>query len=177
MRFPGVLLLLLSVLHLSAQDIKVEYDKNRDFTKYKTFSFGESEITTPKDQKQVTDAVVDKWITDAITRELEGKGLARVDSAADLVVTYAAGTAARSDYEVVGPLGQTPGAMPTQSYTRDYRQGSFVIDLNDRSSNLIWRINSVTNASTLDGKRVIDQVVAAGFKKFSTKPKKEKKKK
>lgn len=177
MKFFCFILIALSAFNISGQDIKVEYDKNRDFTKYKSFSFGESEITTPKDQKQVSDAVVDKWITTAIARELQGKGLVNLDSAADLVVTYAAGTAARSDYEVVGPLGQTPGALPTQSYTRDYRQGSLVIDMNDRSNNLIWRINSVTNASTLDANRLIDEVVSSGFKKFSIKPKKEKKRK
>jgi len=177
MKLSFFALVLVPVISISAQDIKVEYDKNRDFTRYKSFSFGESEITTPQDQKQVSDAVADKWITTAISRELEGKGLVRLDSAADLVVTYAAGTAARSDYEVIGPLGQTPGAIPAQNYTRDYRQGSLVIDMNDRSNNLIWRINSVTNASTLDANRVIEEVVSSGFKKFSIKPKKEKKKK
>ena len=49
------------------QTIDVEYDKTRDFSYYKTFRFGESQIITPNDQKRVSDKVLDKWIVSAIT--------------------------------------------------------------------------------------------------------------
>ncbi len=45
-----------------SQSIEVEYDKKRDFTVYKTFRFGESQITTPADQKQIKDEVLNRWI-------------------------------------------------------------------------------------------------------------------
>lgn len=35
------------------QDIKVDYDKDLDFTQFKTFRFGECEVITPKDQQVV----------------------------------------------------------------------------------------------------------------------------
>jgi hypothetical protein len=152
----------------------VEYDKKRDFSHYKSFSFGESQIITPPDQKQVADAALDKWIKNGVTRELELKGLKRVDSAAQLIVTYAAGSLERSDAESLGPLGLTPGANPSRTWMRDYRQTSLIIDLNDRSNNLIWRVNSTSNLSTADGERAIDAIVGKGFRKFG-KPVKKKK--
>ncbi|MCX8490013.1 MAG: DUF4136 domain-containing protein [Cyclobacteriaceae bacterium] len=76
------------------QSIEVEYDKKRDFTIYKTFRFGESQITTPADQKQVKDEVLNEWIIRGITREFEQKGLTISDSLADLVVSYVEGTLA-----------------------------------------------------------------------------------
>ncbi len=174
-KFISILFILISTTIIWAQEIKVEYDKDRDFSKYKTFSFGEGEIITPKDQKLVSDATVHKWIKTAIGRELEMKGLQQVDSAADLVVSYAAGTLARSDAGNVGPLGMTPGSTD-RTYIRDYQQGSLVIDLNDKSNMLVLRINSTTNMIGDDGERMVDQIVEKGFRKFGRPVKKKKKK-
>jgi hypothetical protein len=41
----------------------------------------------------------------------------------------------------------------------------------------VWRINAVTSTTTPDAGNMIKDVVSKGFKKFSLKPKKEKKKK
>lgn len=168
-------MLLLFFSSLQAQEIKVDYDKNRDFSKYKTFRFGEGEIITPKDQRQTSDEEIKKWVTTAITYELESKGLHRVDSAADLIVSYAVGTLARSDMGDVGPMGLTPGSMD-RTYMRDYRQGSFIIDLNDRNNFRVWRVNSTSDMTGPSGDRIVEQVVQKGFKKYP-KPAKEKKKK
>jgi hypothetical protein len=149
------------------QSIEVEYDKKRDFTIYKTFAFGESQITTPKDQKQVEDATLHKWITDAITRELQQIGLQKSDQAADLIITYAEGTLARTDSEQLGPLALTPGANPDRNFTFQYRQSSLIIDMNDRSNNLIWRINSITNMTSAEIERTVDVIVEKGFRKFA----------
>jgi hypothetical protein len=169
--------LVLSLLNfsLSAQDIKVEYDKKHDFTQYKTFALGEGEIVTPKDQRVVKDATMHKWVETAIVEELTEKGLQKVDSLGDLVVSYAIGSLPRTDMEQVGPLGQTPGAN-SQTWSRDYNQSSLIIDLNNRQNRLVWRINGTTNASGNNAQPMIGEVVAEGFKKLSLKPKKGKKK-
>ena|SRR5260221_4779805 len=161
-----------------AQDFKVEYEKNEDFSHYKSFQFGEGEIITPKDLRQVPDTTMHKWVRDAIMEELTKKGLQRVDSAGDLTVSYIAGSQTRSDAGNVGPLGLTPGGTSSQTYIHDYRQGSIVIDLNDTKNNkLVWRISSSTSTGTADAERSIDRIVGQGFKKFSIQPKKVKRKK
>jgi hypothetical protein len=156
-----------------SQEFKVEYDKNRDFTQYKTFRFGEGELVTPKDQRQMSAAQVDTWIKEAMTRQLEAKGLKLVDSVADLVVSYVIGTIARSDAGDVGPMGLTPGSMD-RTYMKDYRQGNLVIDLNDKHDIKVWRVNATMEMSVSNGEKIIGQVVQKGFKKY---PKSEKKKK
>lgn len=164
--------LLFVSLNSLCQEIKVEYDKKHDFTKYKTFSFGESQVITPQDQKQVSDATVDRWVKNGVTRELESKGLSKVDSNADIVVTYAVGTMARSDIQAIGPLGQTPGSTAT-TWSRNYNQTSLIIDLNNKSNFLVWRINAVADVVGPEGERTIDMIVERGFKKFA-KPSKKK---
>lgn len=153
-----------------AQDIKVEYDKNKDFTIYKSFSLGEGEIITPKDQRKVSDEKVHKWVRDAITEELKEKGLTQLDTLGDLTVSYIIGSLERSDLR-----SNTSGGIGAGVVMEDYEQSSFVIDMNDRQNFLVWRINGVTSTAAPNASAMIDEVVGKGFKKLSLKPKKKKK--
>jgi len=164
MRFFTIALMLLSIC-ASAQEIKIEYDKKHDFSKYKTFAFGESQVVTPADQKQVNDATIDKWVKTGVIRELEYKGLKKTDSVADLIVTYVIGTMARSDAQAIGPLGMTPGS-DDRTWSRDYKQTSLIIDLNNRSKFLVWRVNAVADVIGTDSERTIDMTIVRGFKKY-----------
>src|SRR5688572_368106 len=90
------------------QEFKVDYDSDRDFSKYKTFRFGEGEILTPKDQRQANEEDVHKWVRSGVSRELQMKGLQPADSLADLVISYAVGTMAKSNAGDLGPMGLVP---------------------------------------------------------------------
>jgi hypothetical protein len=164
-------ILMLLSLRAVGQEIKVEYDKKHDFTRYKTFSFGPSEVATPPDQKQVSDATLDKWIKNGVTRELEHKGLTRVDSAADLIVTYAIVTLSRSESEAIGPLGMTPGSSD-RTWSRNYKQTSLIVDLNNRSNYLAWRVNATVDIVGAEAERTIDSIIVMGFKKYKAHKKK-----
>lgn len=157
------------------QEFKVEYDKNRDYSQYKTFRFGEGEFVTPKDQRQVSANQIDIWIKQAMTQELELKGLKRVDSSADLVISYVLGTTSRSDAGDVGPMGLTPGSME-RTYLKDYRQGNLVVDLNDRRDLKVWRVNATMEISNSNGEKMISQVVQKGFRKYPKSKQRSKKK-
>jgi hypothetical protein len=171
-----LILFCLALVPAFAQDIKVEYDKTKDYSGYKTFRFGESEIITPKEKKQISDKALDKIIKDAITKEMTEKGITRNDSSAQLVVTYVAGIFEHSEIQNLGPLGQAPGSS-SQTWSNNYTQGELIIDLNDvESKKLIWRINSQTNTTTPEASQYIEQIVDKGLKKFAVKPKGKKKK-
>lgn len=176
MRFGFAILLILITPRVLAQDINVEYDKKRDFSRYRTFAFGESEVITPKDRRQTDEALLTKWVKGSIGNQLKEKGLQPVDSVADLVVSFVIGSQERRDVSQLGHLG-TSRPNSSQTWSRDYQMGNLIIDLNDRNNNLIWRITATTTSSASDIEQLIDQVVSAGFKKFSLKPKKVKKKK
>jgi hypothetical protein len=164
------LFILAGIAESFAQGIQAEYDKNRDFTIYKTFSMGESEIITPKDQRKVDDAVIHKWVQDAISSELKDKGLTQIDTLGDLTVSYIIGSVERSNLQ-----SSETGGIGAGVVTRDYEESSFVIDMNDRNDFLIWRVNGVTSTNSPNAVTIIKEVVAKGFKKFSVKPKKKKK--
>lgn len=163
-------------ISLQSQDVKVEYDKTKDYSGYKTFTFGPSEIITPKEKKQISDKALDKLIKDALVKQLTGKGLSQNDSSAQLIITYVAGVFEHSETQKIGPLGQTPGST-AQTWSNNYSQGELIIDLNDsKTKNLIWRINSQTNTAAPEASQYIDQIVDKGMKKFGVKPKVKRKK-
>jgi hypothetical protein len=170
MKFFVAVLLFLSINSFS-QEIKIEYDKKHDFSKYQTFSFGESQIATPQDQKQVSDATMDRWIKNGVTRELEHKGLKQADNNGDLVATYLVKIMPRSDIQAIGPLGQTPGSDAT-TWSRNYNQTVLIIDLNNKNNFLVWRIYSVVDVVGAESERTVDLVVERGFKKFKKSTKK-----
>jgi len=163
------LLLFPGITAAYSQDIEAEYDKDRDFTIYKTFSLGEGEIITPKDQRKISDEQLHKWVREAIAEELRDKGLTQLDSLGDLRVSYIIGSLERS-----GLRSNTTGGLGGGVVLNDYEESSLVIDMNDRNNFLIWRINGVT-ATNQYAETMVDEVVARGFKKFSIKPKKKKK--
>jgi hypothetical protein len=90
-------------------------------------------------------------------------------------VSYIIGYLERSGVSSIGPLGGTPGSINAGATVEDFREGTFVIDLDDRSDNLIWRINSVIRYSSSETIRMVEMVVDKGFKKFPNKPKVKKK--
>jgi hypothetical protein len=170
MRMLTVTILFISLQTLG-QEIKVEYDKKHDFSRYKTFSFGESRVVTSSEQKQVSDATIDKWIRGGVTRELEYKGMKRVDSLADLLVTYALINEPRSDAQAIGPLGMTPGSND-RTWSRNYTETTLIIDLNNHGNFLVWRVTGLADVTGRDAERAIDAIIVRGMKKFPRRGKK-----
>ena len=172
-----------------AQEIKVEYDKKRDFSHYKTFKFGEGEVITPKERQQVSEAKLHKWIKDAIVEVLTEKGLHLSDTSSDLVASYVVGSGERNENinmgtQMLSGLSHGGGVVkgnaitasgnPNQTWSREYQIGNMIIDRHDKSNNLVWRANATTQGAAAE--QLIRQMVSASFKKFSLKPKKGNKK-
>jgi len=158
-----------------AQEISVTYDKTRDMTGYKTFRFGESEVITPKDMRRQDEKKTRELVTGIIAKELNEKKLQQVDSGAQLVVSFVVGYVDRADIYNAGPLGGTPGAVNSGAVVQDFQQSTLVVDLDDASDNLIWRINATVRSSSNDYKTQIEQAIDKGYRKFPNKPKPKKK--
>lgn len=148
------------------QEVRTEGPKNTDFSIYKTFKFGDSEIVTTRNSKKISDASLDKIIRETVERELKEKGMSRDEENGQLMVTYMAGSFRHSEIQQLGPLGVGPG-QTAQNQTVSYTEGSLVIDLNDtRNNQLIWRINSNVDTNQANPRNSVEQVVVKGFKKF-----------
>jgi len=159
-----------------AQGIDVRYDKNRDMSVYKTFGFGEGEVITPPDERVMNESKTKGIVIDIISEELIEKGLTKLDSGADLTVSFIVGAVGRTEINNVGPLGGTPGQLERRSNVSDTREGSLVITIHDKSKHLVWRINGSGRSDLGQPDQLIREVVVKGFKKFSIKPPKKKKK-
>lgn len=170
-------LLFLLTVDLNAQSIEVEFDKNKDMSGYRTFQFGEMEIITPKDKRIYDKARTQAIVNEAIIDKLKERGLQQVDSNAHLIVSYVIGSMQRSSTYNAGPFGGTPGMDTRSLVTQDYNEGSLIIDLNDVSDHLIWRVNAVTDFTQSNAKSLVDQVVSKGFRKFPNRVKSKKNKK
>jgi hypothetical protein len=72
-----------------AQKVKTEYDKNIDFSHYKTYGWGSNYIMThqrPDDQARINTAIVN-----AVNRHLQTKGYVLSQESPDLTIIYEAG--------------------------------------------------------------------------------------
>jgi hypothetical protein len=86
MKKSCLLLLALSVLGarpLFAQDVRYDYDKDKDFSKYKTYKW------VPIKGAERPDGLTDSKVTSALDSELAKKGFSKTDSdSADLYIGY-----------------------------------------------------------------------------------------
>jgi len=181
-KFIG-LVVFLAQLSVAAQGIEVEYDKAYDFSRHKTFRVEKGEVIIPKELQNVDPAVVHSRMKQALISKLTSKGLLPADSAADLTVSYAVGTRKQTDRTDLGPqiLGGVTGNTPStpnnasQTWSREYQEGFIFIDVADRGKNIRWRVKAISTEGSIDEEGVIQETVNAGFKKFSLKPKRNKK--
>jgi hypothetical protein len=160
-----IAILLLFNFQTSGQEIKVEYNKKTDFSKYKTFCFGEGLVVAQSTLRQVSDVTFSNWIINGIVREFERKSMTEVDSLGDVNISYALIRTAQLDIEGNGPLGMTPGSSD-RTWSRNYTESTLIIDLKDRNDLLIWRVKANFDISGPNSETTIDTIVGKGFKKF-----------
>lgn len=141
----GVVLLL--AISASGQDVRYNFDKNADFSKFKTYKW-----VPMKDAAKVDD-ITDKQIKEALDAELAKKGLSKVDGdTADLFAGYQVGigtekqfTSYSSDWGYGGGWYRggwygAPGGGMTTGQTSTIYTGQLALDMYDSANHsLVWR--------------------------------------
>ena len=160
-------LLGLFVATLVSAGVSVEHASQADFSQYRTFSFVEGTAAA--------DPQVEKWLHEAVTRELRAKGLQMLAEGGDLLVRTQL-TVRQEQRLEVDILGQgsilerdttkvTPG-----EYARDVGMGTVVIELLDGYSKLIvWQgvVGTVTRTEVgKSSKKRLDKAMNRLFKKY-----------
>jgi hypothetical protein len=129
-----------------AQDVRYNFDKDTDFSKFKTYKW-----VAIKDAAKVSD-LVDKQIKDAIDAELATKGLSRVEQDnADLYIGYQPAVGEEKQFNSYstgwgyGPgwgggwYGGT-GSTSTYGSTSTIYKGQLALDMyNSAGHDLVWR--------------------------------------
>ncbi|UTW66565.1 DUF4136 domain-containing protein [bacterium SCSIO 12643] len=145
-------ILLIGAACSSSITITTDYDREVDFTKYKTFGF----LEWNKESKQLVNDIDRKRLEDAVAAELEARGLKRVDGIGDsmigfhvVVETKTGTTSYTNHYGGMGYYGYGGfgygygypygGASTTTTSTYSYNVGTVIIDQYDSSSKkLVW---------------------------------------
>lgn len=141
-----VFLLVSASLALS-QDVRYNFDKDTDFSRFKTYKW-----VALKDAAKVDD-LTDKQIKSSLDTQLATKGLTKVEGDnADLLIGYQAGigtekqfTSYNSDWGYGGGWYRggwygSPGGGMTTGQTSTIYTGQLALDMYDRTNHdLVWR--------------------------------------
>jgi hypothetical protein len=158
----------------SAQDVKTDYDKAVDFSKYKTFS---TKIAT-----SWGNPLGEKRALEIIEKAFAGKGWKKVDEAsADALVMIHGATQVKRDlntfysgYGGYGYRGYGGMGMGTATTTvNEYTVGTMVLDIFDaKSKQLIWRGTGSDELSDKPDKnqKKVEKATEKMFKNFPPKP-------
>lgn len=155
-----------------AQEVRTDYDRNANFSQYKTFSF---EKIQTKNQ-----LLIDR-ITSAVTAALTAKGLNQVPSGGDIRIVAIEMTKEQQTlntfYDNFGGdwgwrWGGGFGEGESTTTTDTYRVGTLVVDLFDsKNKELIWRGSESDVLSDKSSKNIknLDKGVEKLFKEFPPK--------
>jgi len=127
----------LLLLCACAPNVVVNYDKNADFSRYRTYGWGKG---TPAKNPDL-----DRQIVDSIDEQLAGKGLTKTDGEPDLVVAYHAATHEEVDYKEPtygsggGPAYGSPISAESTNVPMKVRVGEIVVDMYDtKQQRNVW---------------------------------------
>lgn len=163
-----------------AQKVAVDFDKDTDFTKYKTYAFVEG-TSSPE-------TLTNQRIERAIETQLASKGLTKVASNADLMVVYHVALSKQTQLNTtnLGGWGWGPGwsrgwgwgwggggwgglGGDAITQVQEIPVGTLIIDIGDSGSKrYIWR-GTVTRTLSSNPAKIakdIDQDVRKMFEKF-----------
>jgi len=176
------LLFMLAMANQSQAKIKSDYDKNADFSKYKTYSF----LGWQKESDKELNDFDKQRIYKAFKSELEARGMKYVESGGDVsftffvvvnpkttttaYTTYTGGYGYRSRWG----WGMGPGGYATTTYyDSDYNEGTFIVDMYDNSSkNLVWQgvLTKAITENPAKREKTIPRNTKKLMKKFPVKP-------
>jgi len=166
-----------------AQDVRYDFDKDKDFSKYKTYKW------VPIKGAQLPDDLTQKAVTSAIDAELATKGLTKTDAEqADLYIGYQTAIGQEKEFSSYNTgWGYGPGwgggwyggagMSTTYGSTSTVYIGTLDLSMYDSASKqLVWRGSA---SKTLDPKakpekkqKNIGKAVAKLLKNYPPKPKK-----
>jgi Domain of unknown function (DUF4136) len=130
-----------------AQDVRYNFDKNTDFSRFKTYKWVELKNATKVDN------LVDQQIKDTVDAQLATKGLTKIDADnADLYIGYQAAVGQEKEYTSYntgwgygggwggGWYGGGMGGGTTYGSTSTIHIGQVAVDMYDSANkDLVWR--------------------------------------
>ena len=179
----GAFMIMLLIAQTSIAQVKSDYDKEADFSKYKTYTFAGWQENSDK----ILNEFDKKRILDALRSEFSNKGMEVVESDGDAIITLfivvnqKTSTTAYTDFNggmgYGGRWGWGYGGMgmgsATTTYTEsDYKEGTLVVDMYDSTEKqLIWQgvITSTVTENPKKREKTIPKKIRKLMKKYPPK--------
>ena len=163
--FASVGIVLLAATASFAQQVKTDYDRTADFSRYKTYSW---------EKVQTQDQLWVDRIKEAVNADLSAKGLTQVPSGGDIAIVAIEMTqnqrTLNTFYNGFGGGWRWGGGFGDATTTVDnYKVGTLVVDLFDANSKkLIWRGSASDTLSNKSDKNIkaLDKGVEKMFEHF-----------
>ena len=117
-------------------------DRERDFTRYRTFDWGPADALPAGDARLERDAFFQDHIQGAIERNMAARGFERAAATGepDVRVHFHAVIDRRLDVNRLDSQSGYCGGNDCQAGVSEYEEGTLVIDMIDvRSNRLVWR--------------------------------------
>lgn len=116
------------------QKVDVKFDKNVDFSKYKTYFWVKG--------MPARNPIINQMITDAVDQQLTARGLTKTDAGGDIQIMFMA--ASDIDLQITGltwsNVSNPQGSLATIGPPMNIRQGTLVVDITDRKTErYVWR--------------------------------------
>ncbi|HSQ70669.1 MAG TPA: DUF4136 domain-containing protein [Steroidobacteraceae bacterium] len=163
----------------SGPDIRADYDKAADFSKYRTYGFVAQAGTDAGEFK----SLATQMLQNSAAREMEARGYVR-SATPDLVINFKGKLEEKTDIESVpapyygpgwgyggwygSPYGGWGGG--TQTYTRRYNVGTLIVDVVDREKRQVvfqgGLEDVVTKEMLKNREQTISNAVSAIFSKY-----------
>jgi hypothetical protein len=168
---------------VTAPEVRTDADPTANFSKYRTFEFMGGKSVLRYGAVQVTNPFVSDEVREAVSRQLQAKGLTPTTTNPDLLVTFVSGARKKTEIEDTGPsfygrygwVGYGPGWWGPgydSWWTYSYNEGTLIVDLIDaRTKRLVWRAYAKGEVEDpTKAKPLVDNAIARAFQHFPPAP-------
>jgi hypothetical protein len=169
----------------SAAQVRVDYDRHRDFGKYRTFAVEVGPLVRADGEPDAENTLAVDRLREAVTREFTARGLEPTDGAADLAVHVSSRDHMRAEiintgwnrygwygwrgYRRWGYWGPYAGPYYGDVWTRRYLEGALTVDIVDRASGALVYRAQVTDTVGKNLDKSVANAMDKAFKKFPVK--------
>ncbi|HKD84368.1 MAG TPA: DUF4136 domain-containing protein [Terriglobales bacterium] len=161
-----IVVALLGPVAAAAQDVRVNYNRAKDFSQYHTYAWGEK----PNPNKVKNPSIAHE-VYEQINLQLQKRGLKLVpeSQSPDLVLVVSGGSKEQTTYSDYDPSGTILTAGTDLGEAETTTVGALVVDIYDvKAKQVVWRATATGILSKNNSKNLelVDSAVEKMFKKY-----------
>jgi hypothetical protein len=167
-------------------EVRVDYDRHKDFSNYRTFDVEIGALVAPDGSIDEHNTLAENRLRNAVTSELQARGLEPTDTRANLIVRVSGRDTDRVSILSTGspfgyrnrrwgywnrfyPYGYWGTPYSGDVWTRRYVEGALTVDVIERDTGALVYRARVTDEVGKDLDKQVTKSIDKAFKKFPVK--------